>query len=151
MNESSSTSSSQGNPVYKILLAEDNDMNRELTTRLLKRRGHQVIAVLDGREAVEGFQEEPFDVILMDMEMPEMDGLEATRRIRGLEQAPQSKWARSGNHIPIIALTAYDEMEMAAKIREAGMDGIITKPIDTKTLDPSIRKIVEHVRSQFKD
>ena len=138
---------SSDKPGYKILLAEDNDMNRELASRLLMRRGHQLVAVTDGQQAVERFQQEPFDAILMDLEMPVMDGLEATRRIRELEQ----KVGGAAPHMPIIAMTAYDEQEVGKSMQEAGFDGLITKPINTKELDATLRGIVEKVRARTAD
>ncbi len=137
----------ENKPAFKILLAEDNEMNRELATRLLKRRGHEVVAVANGQQALETYQKESFDVILMDVEMPVMDGLEATRQIRSLEKTGAG--ARTPAHIPIIAMTAYDQQEMHHQIEKAGLDGLINKPISTRELDPTLRGIVQKVRSEF--
>src|SRR5262249_26024442 len=84
----------------RVLLAEDNLVNQKLAVRLLERRGHQVVVANNGREALELLKLQPFDVILMDVQMPELDGHEATRAIRKEEQ-------KTGGHIPIIAMTAY--------------------------------------------
>ena len=125
-------------PPLKILLADDTPINIQLTVKLLTRRGHTVVAVEDGQQAVEAFQREPFDVILMDVQMPVVDGLQATRLIRKQEaDRPGS------SHIPIIAMTANNDESDKQNCREAGMDGFITKPIEIKTIADTIREIIE--------
>ena len=104
-----------------ILLAEDNPMNQKLATRLLERRGHKTTTVANGREAVEALQHSTFDLVLMDVQMPEMDGWKATQAIRRQEQA-------TGGHIPILALTAHAMKEYQERCYRAGMDGFLTKP-----------------------
>jgi signal transduction histidine kinase/ligand-binding sensor domain-containing protein/CheY-like chemotaxis protein len=106
-----------------ILLAEDNLVNQKVATALLKNRGHRVEVVGNGRLAVERSQEQTFDLILMDLQMPEMDGWDATREIRERDRS-------SGRHIPILALTAHAMSHAQEQCREAGMDGIIVKPFD---------------------
>jgi CheY-like chemotaxis protein len=128
-------------PSFHILLAEDNDVNRELATRLLQRRGHIVVGVTNGQEAVDQFRNGSFDLILMDMEMPVMDGVEASKAIRALEQE-----SNPPKHIPIIAMTAWDSHEIADSLKGGGMDGFIPKPIKTKELDDDLRAIVAKVR-----
>jgi CheY-like chemotaxis protein len=111
-----------------ILVAEDNAVNQALVRRLLTRRGHQVTMTADGRAALDEFQRQRFDVILMDVQMPEMDGLTATMEIRGRE---------SRNHLPrtpIIALTANAMTGDRATCLAAGMDGYVSKPIRTTDL-----------------
>ena len=110
-----------------ILLAEDNEVNQKFALRVLDKAGHITTVVNNGREAVDAMGDNKFDVILMDVQMPEMDGYEATAEIRRLEQ-------QAGTHIPIIALTAHAMKGDREKCLEAGMDGYITKPIKSKTL-----------------
>jgi signal transduction histidine kinase/ActR/RegA family two-component response regulator len=110
-----------------ILLAEDNEINQLLTTRLLEKHGHKVTVVPNGGDAVALLERDVFDVVLMDVQMPVMDGIEATRRIRQAEQ-------HRGRHVPIVALTAramkHDEEECA----QAGMDAHLPKPIHAASL-----------------
>lgn len=127
-------------PSLKILLADDMPMNVELAVKLLTRRGHNVVAVGDGQQAVEQFKSEPFDVILMDVQMPVVDGLQATRMIRKHEAEQPAP-----SHIPIIAMTANDDPDDRRECKEAGMDGFITKPIDIKTIVATIREIIENI------
>lgn len=128
-------------PPLKILLADDMPMNIDLAVKLLTRRGHKVTAVENGQQAVETFQRETFDVILMDVHMPIADGLEATRAIRALE-AGQS-------HIPIIAMTANNDESDKEDCRSAGMDGFITKPIEIKTIVSTIREIIKNTKERL--
>ncbi len=106
----------------RILLVEDNPMNQHLTTLLLERAGHWVTVAHDGREAVELWRAGDFDLVLMDLQMPEMDGFETTARIRSLER-------QRGQHTPIIALTAHALREDRERCIAAGMDGYLSKPI----------------------
>jgi len=115
----------------QILVAEDTDVNRELVTELLQKRGHSVVAVEDGRAAIAALSRKQFDVVLMDEQMPGMDGLEATRNIRQMERA-------SGNHQFIIGLTGNVAKEDEQRRIEAGMDGYITKPFDMQILFQTI-------------
>lgn len=107
----------------RVLLAEDTDVNRELVIELLQKRGHSVVAVENGREALAALAKERFDVVLMDEQMPEMDGLEATRAIRTRE-------ASSGKHQIIIGLTGNVTHEDNERRIAAGMDGFLAKPFD---------------------
>lgn len=109
--------------VLKILLAEDNPVNQKVVIRTLEKRGHQIQLAPNGRIAVEASAAEFFDVILMDVQMPEMDGLTATRTIRLREQAT------GGRHIPIIAMTAHAMKGDQERCLGAGMDDYLTKPI----------------------
>jgi CheY-like chemotaxis protein len=106
-----------------VLLAEDNKVNQKFAVRALQKEGHTVVVANNGREAVEAWQREKFDVVLMDVQMPEMDGLEATARIIELERAGE----RDG-HTPIVAMTANAMKGDRARCLEAGMDGYISKP-----------------------
>ncbi len=106
----------------RILLAEDNPVNQALAVRLLEKRGHTVVVAANGREALAALENEAFDLVLMDVQMPEMDGFEATAAIRKLEKAV-------GGHLPIIAMTAHAMKGDEERCLAAGMDGYIPKPI----------------------
>jgi signal transduction histidine kinase/CheY-like chemotaxis protein len=111
----------------RILVAEDNAVNRKLVTALLGKRGHTVVSVVNGREAIAAVTESEFDIVLMDVQMPEMDGLEATAAIRKLE-------AVTGSHVPIIALTAHAMKGDREICVAAGMDEYLSKPLNPKQL-----------------
>jgi signal transduction histidine kinase/CheY-like chemotaxis protein len=111
----------------RILLAEDGLMNQKVAIRLLERRGHQVAVANNGRDAVAMAASQPYDLILMDVQMPEMDGLEATAEIRRHEQT-------TGEHIPIIAMTAHAMKGDRERCIDAGMDDYIAKPIHSADL-----------------
>jgi CheY-like chemotaxis protein len=115
------------NRSLRVLVAEDNAVNRTLLQRVLERAGLRVEAVTDGKQALAAIAERSFDVVLMDIHMPEMDGLEATRRLRALE-------AEHGGHLPVIALTALALKGDADKCLAAGMDGYLTKPLKQEEL-----------------
>ncbi|HXG12618.1 MAG TPA: response regulator [Gemmataceae bacterium] len=115
----------------RVLLAEDNPVNQKLAVRLLETRGHSVTVVNNGREAVGILESQPFDVVLMDVQMPEMDGLEATRTIRHRE-------AGTGRHTPIVAMTAYAMREDRERCLAAGMDRYIAKPFRARELFDTI-------------
>jgi two-component system sensor histidine kinase/response regulator len=111
----------------QILLAEDNLINRELAMRILTKRGHEVSVVPNGRMALEALDNRTFDVVLMDVQMPEMDGLEATVTIRRKEKS-------TGAHIPIIAMTAHAMKGDRERCLAAGMDAYISKPVHADEL-----------------
>jgi two-component system sensor histidine kinase/response regulator len=111
----------------RILLAEDNRVNQLLAVRLLEKRGHEVAVAGNGEEALEALDRRAFDLVLMDVQMPEMDGLQATAAIRKRE-------VKSGKHIPIIAMTAHAMAGDKERCLEAGMDDYITKPIRPEQL-----------------
>jgi PAS domain S-box-containing protein len=117
----------------KVLLAEDNAVNQRLAVRLLEKDGHAVQVVANGREAVAAVAREHFDVVLMDVQMPEMDGLEAARRIRAREQA-------EGGHVPIIAMTAHALKGDRERCLAAGMDDYVPKPIPARALRAAIER-----------
>jgi two-component system sensor histidine kinase/response regulator len=110
-----------------ILLAEDNPINREVATRMLTKRGHKVTVAENGKEAVDKLESQSFDMILMDVQMPEMDGFEATGMIRQKEK-------RTGGHIPIVAMTAHAMKGDRERCLAAGMDSYISKPISVDEL-----------------
>ena len=117
---------STGKPLA-ILLAEDDDVSRSLVSRVLMRDGHHVTAVANGVEAVEAAGRSAFDLILMDLQMPQMDGLEATRQIRLRE-------SRTGGHTPIVAMTAHAMKGDRERCLANGMDSYLAKPIDIEEL-----------------
>ena len=119
----------------RILLAEDNLVNQRLAVKILEKMGHTVSIAANGRIAVEYQGNEMFDLILMDVQMPEMDGLEATRAIREREKGTKS-------HIPILAMTAYAMKEDKEKCLEAGMDGYVSKPINAQELFETIENLL---------
>jgi CheY-like chemotaxis protein len=120
----------------RILLAEDNPVNQKVAARLLQKRGYNVAIAGTGREAVNTYAQQRFDLILMDVQMPDLDGLEATMAIRNLERA-------AGGHIPILALTAHAMSSDRDTCLAAGMDGFVTKPIRTEELFREIRRVQE--------
>jgi signal transduction histidine kinase/CheY-like chemotaxis protein len=122
----------------RLLLVEDNDINREFACELLRSEGVIVDSVADGAEALEKVQRQNYDVVLMDIQMPVMDGLEATRRIRALGQA-EPRYAR----LPIIAMTALAMAEDAAKCAAAGMNDFVTKPVEPERLMATLARWVD--------
>ncbi len=126
---------------YNILLVEDNLVNQALATKLLERRGHRVTLAPNGLEAVAVVRKGDFDLILMDIQMPEMDGFEATRAIRGLASQRCDPTGRM-SHIPIIAMTAHAMTGDREKCIDAGMDDYVSKPIKPEALYSVINKVV---------
>jgi two-component system, sensor histidine kinase and response regulator len=114
-----------------ILLAEDNRVNQTLAMRLLAKRGHTVVIAGDGREALAALDRESFDLVLMDVQMPEMDGFEATAAIRAREKD-------TGTHIPIVAMTARAMSGDRERCITAGMDDYVSKPINLAELSAAI-------------
>jgi two-component system, sensor histidine kinase and response regulator len=112
----------------EILLVEDNPVNQKLALRLLEKRGHQVVVAGNGKEALAELNKKPFDLVLMDVQMPEMDGLEATRRLREKEKS-------TGLHQPVIAMTALVMKGDRERCLDAGMDAYLSKPIRPQELD----------------
>jgi two-component system sensor histidine kinase/response regulator len=119
----------------QILLAEDNLTNQFVVTSLLRKRGHFVAAAKDGKEALEAFRHQDFDLIVMDVQMPEMNGFEATAAIRKIEET-------TGGHVPIIALTAHSAEADRIECLAAGMDAFVSKPIDIDEFLSTIAKLV---------
>ena len=122
--------------ILRILLAEDNLVNQRLAVGLLEKHGHQIEVVNNGRECVERFNSHSFDVVLMDVQMPEMDGLEATRAIRMLE-------GDGTKRIPIIAMTAHAMAGDRERCIEAGMDDYVSKPIRIRALMQALGQNVQ--------
>jgi CheY-like chemotaxis protein len=113
--------------LLRVLLAEDNLINQRLATRLIEKRGHQVILAATGREALAKLEENEIDVVLMDVQMPDMNGLQATTLIREKERGLD-------RHMPVIALTAHTMKGDREKCLDAGMDSYITKPVNAQEL-----------------
>ena len=120
--------------LFKVLLAEDNLINQKLTVRLLEKQGWQISVATNGSEVLNLLDKNRFDFILMDVQMPEMDGIEASKEIRKREK-------ETGTHIPIIALTANAFEEDKKKCLEAGMDEYATKPVKVNEIFSIIEKI----------
>jgi len=115
----------------RILLAEDNRVNQNLATRLLEKRGHRVVVANNGKEALALLAGGIFDLVFMDVQMPEMDGLQATMAIRELEKV-------TGVHQPIIAMTALAMKGDKERCIAAGTDGYLSKPISPEQLDEAL-------------
>jgi signal transduction histidine kinase/DNA-binding response OmpR family regulator/uncharacterized protein YdeI (BOF family) len=123
----------QSNRSLRILLAEDNEVNQQLAIRMLEKRGHRVRLASTGKQAIEAYREEAFDLVLMDVQMPEMNGLEATRAIRSLE---------GETHTPIIAMTARAMKGDREECLRAGMDEYISKPMRAESLFNLISQLI---------
>src|SRR6266849_3243890 len=121
--------------VLRVLLAEDNPVNQLLASRLLEKRGHRVVVAANGREALAAMEKESYDIVLMDIQMPEMDGLEATAAIREKEKG-------SGIHQPVIAMTAHAMKGDRERCLAGGMDGYLSKPIRLQELDELLETYV---------
>ena len=119
----------------RILLAEDNLVNQRLTSRLLEKMGHAVTIAFNGQLALRLLSEQEFDLVVMDMQMPMVDGLEATEKIRAGEK-------RSGKHLPIVAMTANAFEEDRQRCEQAGMDGYLSKPVTAKAIEIEIARVM---------
>lgn len=122
-------------PRLRILLVDDNPFNQKVGSLKLSNKGHHVDVVGGGRAALEALKQKPFDLVLMDMQMPEMDGLQATALIRQQE-------AGTDKRIPVIAMTAYAGDQVREQCRQAGMDGYVAKPIQDRELFQAIRDVL---------
>jgi CheY-like chemotaxis protein len=129
--------SPKGSSPLRILLAEDSYSNQRLAVGVLSKWGHEVTVVNNGCEAVATLENGSFDLVLMDVQMPEMDGYQATAVIRERE-------ARAGGHIPIIAMTAHAMKGDREECLAAGMDGYVAKPIRRAELERVINEVVKH-------
>jgi PAS domain S-box-containing protein len=128
----------------RVLLVEDNRVNQKLAQSMLGKMGHCVTLAINGREAVELVQMNSFDLVLMDIQMPVMGGVEATQRIREAEQ-------KTGGHIPIVALTAHAMAGDAEKYLSAGMDGYLSKPVESNLLRAEIGRLAKAPVHQEKE
>lgn len=117
----------------RFLLVEDNEMNRDMLSRRLKRKGYEVEVAVDGREGIEMAKAGGYDLVLMDMSLPEVDGWEATRRLRASDET---------RDLPIIALTAHAMSGDREKALEAGCDDYDTKPIELTRLLQKIEQLL---------
>jgi CheY-like chemotaxis protein len=124
----------------QILVADDSQVNQEVASGLLGLMGHTVHLANDGQEAVDLFKQRTFDLIFMDVEMPRVDGLAATRMIRDLDEV-------QGTHTPIVGLSAHALVGFRERCLEAGMDGYITKPIQPDELFNSLKLAATPVAS----
>ena len=123
----------------RILLAEDNITNQKVALGILKKLGLQAEAVANGAEAVKALETIPYDLVLMDVQMPDMDGLEATRLIRQAE-GERRKVKGAAPHIPIVAMTAHAMQGDRERCEEAGMDDYVSKPVDLRALVSMLKK-----------
>ena len=133
-----SASAAEKRQHLRILLAEDNAVNQKLALRLLEKQGHHVTVAGDGREALAALEQKPFDLVLMDVQMPEMNGFETTGVIRERER-------QSGQHIPIIAMTAHAMKGDRERCLAAGMDDYVSKPIIARKLFEAIVRLAPEV------
>jgi CheY-like chemotaxis protein len=123
-----------------ILLVEDNPVNQKVAQRLLEKAGHAVTLAANGREALACVLSRPFDLVLMDVQMPEMDGLEATAAIRQSER-------ETGGHLPIVGVTAHTMKGDRERCLDAGMDGYVTKPVQAQVLFQAMAAVLVSVRN----
>ncbi|MFP4455952.1 MAG: PAS domain S-box protein [Desulfonatronovibrio sp.] len=142
INKDQEVQSVQTQSSIRILMAEDNQINQLVAAKTLEKIGHRPDIVEDGFQAVEAYQNKPYDLILMDIQMPGMDGIEATRKIRELE-----KTSNSLSRIPVIALTAHATSEDRDRCLAAGMDDYLTKPVRPDNL----REVLEKWLSRTSD
>ena len=126
---------SQAAQSLKILLAEDNAVNQKLAIGLLERMGHQVVLAVNGLEAVRMVQDAEYDIVLMDLQMPSMCGLEAATKIRELGRG-------KGRRTPIVAMTAHAAAQDEKRCLEAGMDGYLTKPVRAEGMRLEIERVI---------
>jgi CheY-like chemotaxis protein len=125
----------------RILVAEDNAINQRVAVRMLEKNGHQVILARNGREALAALERESFDLVFMDVQMPEMDGLEAAAAIRKKEKS-------TGGHVPIVAMTAGAMQGDRDRCLDAGMDEYVSKPITERELMAAIQRTLPRSVSQ---
>jgi CheY-like chemotaxis protein len=132
MHQSPVTAAAAG---LKVLVAEDNIINQRLVVGMLTQLGHTGMVVNDGAKALKCLSKMKVDVVLMDVMMPNMDGLEALAKIRELE-------ASQGGHVPIIMATSHDEPGDAARYKRAGADGYLSKPLEIGRLQSEISRVL---------
>jgi CheY-like chemotaxis protein len=125
----------------RILLAEDNPTNQKFAVRAIERAGHSVVVASNGREAVDALARDSYDVVLMDVHMPEMDGFDATRTIRERERGADPR-----RRTPIIAMTANAMKGDRERCLEVGMDGYVSKPVKRQTLFDEIERVLDRMQ-----
>jgi CheY-like chemotaxis protein len=135
MNSSQASASATATKALKILVAEDNLINQRLVVGLLTQLGHTGMVVSDGEKALKCLSKMRVDLVLMDVMMPNMDGLAALGALRRLEET-------EGGHVPVIMATAHDEPGDAARFKRAGADGFLAKPLDLDRLRSEIRRVL---------
>jgi CheY-like chemotaxis protein len=118
----------------RLLVAEDNSVNQKLIRRVLEKRGHSVAVASNGLEALACLADQRFDMLLLDLQMPELDGMEVCKRIRAVEKD-------TGAHLPIVALTAHAMNSDRETCLHAGMDGYLSKPIQMEELAAALRTV----------
>ena len=140
----SARSSGRTHPTQRlrVLLAEDNVVNGRLATRILEKRGHTVVSVSDGLQAISALENDPFDVVLMDVQMPVMDGFDATADIRRREADGSAPYAGRLARLPIIAMTAHAMQGDRERCIQAGMDAYVSKPIQSDELLAAIDSVL---------
>lgn len=126
-------SESKGIPSLAILVADDNELSQKLMRVLLTRQGHRVEVASNGLEALDAIKSQKFDIVFMDLQMPVMDGMEASRQVR--------EWENEGVHTFIVALTADYFPEDGQKLFEAGMDNYLSKPFQVEHIQKLLRYI----------
>ena len=119
----------------RVLVAEDNAVNQQVAAGMLERAGHEAVVAANGREALALLETEAFDLVLMDVQMPELDGLETTEAIREQERV-------KGGHLPIVAVTAHAMKGDAERCLAAGMDAYIAKPLQPRELEAAIARVI---------
>ena len=129
---------------YRILIAEDNLVNQRVAIYMLEKQGHQVTGAMNGEEALTAMEKENFELVLMDVQMPRMDGFQATRLIRAKEK-------ENGGHLPIIAMTAHAMKGDREKCLEVGMDDYIAKPLNVKQLSETIARVMSLVPTKAEE
>jgi two-component system, sensor histidine kinase and response regulator len=128
----------EGKPRLHILLAEDNPVNQKVAVRILEKQGHTVVVVSDGQAVLTALAQQSFDLVLMDVQMPILDGLEVTAAIRAQEQV-------RGGHLPIVAMTARAMKGDQELCLAAGMDGYLSKPLRRDDLEAAILRVYRHM------
>ncbi|UBQ05526.1 response regulator [Tepidimonas taiwanensis] len=121
----------------RVLVADDNPLNLRLATRILREMGHSGVLVQDGAKALEALAAQRFDVVLLDVTMPGMDGIEALRELRARERGGAARTA-------VIMVTAHDLPEDRRRLLQAGADGYVAKPIDAERLAAELARVMGH-------
>jgi CheY-like chemotaxis protein len=134
----------KGQRKLHVLLAEDNNVNQRLAMRLLEKQGHRVTLAINGQQAVEAVARERFDLVLMDVQMPELGGFEATAQVRAAEQG-------TGRHVPIVALTAHAMKGDRERCLAAGMDAYVAKPIQAQELFETMEEVLRRLGAPVED